>query len=281
MFEFDDIIEEAVADVIEQAQNETKVEQMPFDPNSTDDYQYMLMLMENVNSSVRIYNKKEEFSFFRMLMNIMQTVSCECIGDIIFYNTTKKQYNSEITGRLYEHMPKNETIERYFSYQSWVALVVKFSFRDDLSINARLSKLLRMFTGIQSFKSHVSYNPYRDEDFNPYSCYMFKNDNDKWTPMQKDKINLKDIYKNFSNASNYNKAFNDKIVWYYKDFFMNSDVSNELLNPIIEELKYLMSLRWAIKVDANYLRQFGHYSRNMLSENILHYRRNQNNVCSV
>jgi hypothetical protein len=45
MFEFDDIIEEAVADVIEQAQNETQVEQMPFDPNSTDDYQYMIMLI--------------------------------------------------------------------------------------------------------------------------------------------------------------------------------------------------------------------------------------------
>jgi hypothetical protein len=176
MFEFDDIIEEAVADVIEQAQNERRVEQILFDPMTTDGYQYMLTLITNTNLELDYsYDKKEQQHFFNMLMHVMNSLCSECTGDIIFYNSTTKQHNSEITGRLYENMPKNEAIKHYFGYQSWVALVVKFSFRDDLSINVRLSKLLRMFTAIQSFKSHVSYNLYRDEDFNPYSCFMFKN----------------------------------------------------------------------------------------------------------
>jgi hypothetical protein len=91
--------------------------------------------------------------------------------------------------------------------------------------------------------------------------------------MQKDKINLKDIYKNFHDASNYDKAFNDKIVWYYKDFFLNKDDSNELLVPVIEELKHLMTLRWAIKVDSNYLHQFGHLPRQSFAEKFMRQKR--------
>jgi len=274
MFEFDDIIEEAVADVIEQAQNETQVEQMSFDPNSTDGYQYMIMLIENLNLGTHAYDKKEQHHFYNMLMHVMRSLCSKYTGDIIFYNYTTKQYNSEITGRIYESIPKSVGIGRYHSSQSCVSLTVKFSFDDDLSINARLSKLLRMFTAIESFKFHMTESYYK-EKYNVYNCFLFKNAIicDEWAPMQKDKINIKDIYKNFHDASNYDKAFNDKIVWYYKDFFLNKDDSNELLVPVIEELKHLMALRWAIKVDSNYLRQFGHLPRQSFAEKFMRQKR--------
>ena len=62
---------------------------------------------------------------------------------------------------------------------------------------------------------------------------------------------------------------------------MDKGVSNELLNPVVEELKQLMSLRWAIKIDANYLRQFGHIPRQSFAEKIMRQKRLQNSVCSV
>ena len=281
MFDFDDIAEEAIADVVEQSQKEIEVERPEFDPDEIDGYQYMLMLVVNVNSSMHVYDKKEQHNFFRMLMSIMQTVSSDCTGDIIFHKYHTKECNSEITGKELP-LPVVCTIYPNAQFNAWVSLIVKFSFRDDLSINARLSKLLRMFTGIQSFKGHVLYNPYKDEDFNPYSCYVLKNNSSGWwSPMQKDKINIKHIHQFFHDALNYDKTFNDKIVWYYKDFFMEKSDSNELLNPVNEELKQLMSLRWAIKIDANYLRQFGHIPRQSFAEKIMRQRKSQNSVCSV
>ena len=54
---------------------------------------------------------------------------------------------------------------------------------------------------------------------------------------------------------------------------MNKDDSNELLNPVIEELKHLMALRWAIKVDANYVRQFHHRPRQSFAEKYMRQKR--------
>ena len=123
------LIEEAVADVIEQAQNETQVEQMPFEPNSTDDYQYMLAYGESIRDAFITKTKKEDISAY---------ASCALlwiIDIIILY--TKKQYNSEITGRLYEYAKKwNNRTLFFLSIMGCIGRQVLIW--DDLSINARL-----------------------------------------------------------------------------------------------------------------------------------------------
>lgn len=283
MFDFDDIIEEAVADVVEQSQKEIEVGRPEFDPDETDGYQYMLMLIENINSFTHEYDKDKQHHFFNMLMHIMRSLCSECTGDIIFYNYTTKEYNSEITGHIYEQLLTSVRIERHHRSQSYVALVVKFSFKNDLSIYARLSKLLRMFTAIESFKNYMPESPYT-ERYNLYNCFLFKNIDDKWTPTQEDRINIKDIYEIFHDAKSYKMKQEVKIIYYYKDLFMNKDASNELLRPVIDEFIYLVNVRWCIKVDANYYKQRGYYSKHLIVEAYKrdsHLKHSQNSVCSV
>lgn len=261
MFDSDDIFSNLVDEI--STSDELEIKSGVKDPNVCDDYQYMVMfLSESQHPNSEVENNYTLSAYHYIMSTFMHlgikadgVVFDACIPANSEYSDESEEQKQEKL-RRYRMMKCDDSYMGelkddldYFIYSgNWHTLFrhivfVKFSLKKHTLRNNILT-VARLFTVFDNFIKQDTY-------FKDKSPFLYKNVDDKWKMMSFNRYEaIKEVGSIWRIALPYRKEYENKLVFYVKDFFYKDEGIRRTYD-ICRVFKKIMEKRHNLLIEAN------------------------------
>lgn len=261
MFDSDDIFSNLVDEI--STSDALEIKSGVKDPNVCDDYQYMVMFLSDSKLPNSDVENNWTLSAYHYMMTTFMHLGIKADG-VVFdacipanseYSDESEEQKQEKLRRYCmmkcddSYMGELKDDLGYFIYSgNWYTLFrhivfVKFSLKKHTLRNNILT-VARLFTVFDNFIKQDTY-------FKDKSPFLYKNVDNKWKMMSFNRYDaIKDVSMFWKYAFSYKKEFEDKLVFYVKDFFYK-DEGIRCTQDICRVFKKVMDKRHNILIKAN------------------------------
>ena len=263
MFDNDDIFTNIVDEISTEKELEIKSEVK--DPNVCDDYQYMAMFLTDSRLPNSDVENNWTLSAYHYMMSTFMHLGIKAEGivyDACIPATANSEYSDESEEQIREKVKEycmmkcddsymgelNDEISQFIYKSNWYTLFrhiifVKFSLKKHTLRNNILT-VARLFSVFDNFINQDTY-------FKGVTPFLFKNTYDIWKRMSANRYQaITEVGMFWKYAFSYKKEFEDKIVFYVKDFFYKGE-GIRCTQDICRVFKKVMDKRHDILIKAN------------------------------